>query len=367
MKRRICTSSSCRNIAAVAAALTVVVSGIPAAHAASGSRAPERPLAVSVPAEAASLRPAATGTVPIRVVNSGSTPIAVRITGQGIRFGDEGRVTIAGRDPMWDGRIDFPARPMTIPARSYRDVGLTVHMPPRISPDLYFIGFLVTPLPNAAGNLTYVNQIGSYITIDVPGPRTRTLTADLHLPSFALTSHVRAKLHIHNVGKSAAMFWGENDTTATPGSSTPRQARLDRSLLPAGRSRTIVVEAKPSFLVAMVTMHVHILYPGRTDAGTTEIVLTKHVLVVQPAAVVLLGAILIVAGIWYAHRRRKRRKQRPTSPRPDRHLEPATNAPPKRRSRSRRERVPAHADAAARVDRLLAHARANPKPGKPSE
>jgi len=85
-------ASACRNGAAVAATLTVFVSGIPAAHAAPGPQAGPRSLAVSVPAEAASLQPGATGTVPIRIVNPGSKPIAVRITGRGIRFGDEGRV-----------------------------------------------------------------------------------------------------------------------------------------------------------------------------------------------------------------------------------------------------------------------------------
>jgi hypothetical protein len=361
MKRLSYTSSLFRNIAALAAMLTVVVSAIPAAHGAPGPRGTPRPLAVSVPTEPAPLVPGATGTVPIRVVNPGSAPVAVRVTGQGTRFGDEGRVTIAGHDAIWDGRVDFPANPITIAAQSYRDVGLTVHMPARISPDLYFIGFLVTPVPNAAGNLTYINQIGSYITIDVPGPRTRIIAADLHLPSFALTSHVRAKLHVHNVGTAAAMYWGENDTTAKPGSSTPRQARLDRSLLPTGRSRTIAVDAKPSFLIAIVTMHVHIVYPGRTDATTTEIVLTKRVLVIQPAALVLLGGILIAACIWYARRRRKGRTQRPTRPSPRHPVKAEANAQ-KRPSPSRRQRVPAHVDAAARVDRLLAQARANPKP-----
>jgi LPXTG-motif cell wall-anchored protein len=364
MKRRNRTNSSCRNIAAIAAVLTVLMSGLPAAHAASGSGPPARPrsLAVSVPSDAAPLAPGASGTIPIRVVNPGSTPVTVRVTGRRIQFADEGRVTIAGRDPMWEGRVDFPARPITVAAQSYRDVGLTVHMPAHISPDLYFVGFLVTPLPDAAGNITYINQVGSYITIDVPGPRTRTLTADFHVPGFAFTSHhVHATLHVHNVGKAAAMYWGENDTTATPGSSAPRQARLERSLLPTGRSRTIVVDAKPSFLVAFVTMHVHIFYPGRTDAGTTEIVLTKRVLVVHPAALVILGIILIGAGIWYRRRRRKRRRQRPTRPNQRPPVESAPRTSPKRRSPSRRQRVPATADTAARVDQLLARARANPK------
>src|SRR5207245_9237861 len=110
----------------------------------------------------------------------------------------------------------------------------------------------------------------------------------------------------------AVMYCVKNDTTATPGSSNPREERIDRSLRPIGRSRTITVDAKPSFLIAMVTMHIHILYPGRTDATTTQIVLTKHVLVVQPAALVLLACVLIAAGGWYTHHRRKRRRRHPT-------------------------------------------------------
>ena len=217
------------------------MSGLPVAHAASGSGPPSRPqsLAVSVPSETAPLAPGASGTIPIRVVNPGSTSVTVRITGQRIQFADEGRVTIAGRDPMWEGRVDFPARPITISAQSYRDVGLTVHVPPRISPDLYFVGFLVTPLPDAARNITYIHQVGSYITIDVPGPRTRTLTADLRLPRFALSSdRVHAKLHVHNVGKAAAMFWGENDTGVvhTP-ARAPRPLTSARGAVPDDRHR----------------------------------------------------------------------------------------------------------------------------------
>ena len=362
MHQRTFTPRACRNTTLLATALAILAGTVPAV-AAPGPIGNRRPLAVSVPSDAAPLAPGATGTIPIRIVNPGSTPAIVRVTGQGVEFGDDGRVTIAGRDPIWDGRVDFPTNPITTSAQSYRNVGLTVHMPARISPDLYFIGFLVTPLPSAAGNLTYINQIGSYITIDVPGPRTRTLTADLHLPSFAITSRVHAKLNVHNVRKAAVIYWGENDTTATPGASTPRQARLDRSLLPIGRTRTIVVDAKPSFLIAWVTMHVHIFYTGRTDAATTEIVLTKHVLVVQPAALVILAGVLIAASVWYTHRRRKRRTQRrPSRPSPRQPVKPARNDAGKRRSSSRRQRVPTRADTAARVDRLLAQTHANPTP-----
>ena len=101
-------------------------------------------------------------------------------------------------------------------------------------------------------------------------------------------------------------------------------------------------------LIAIVTMHVRILYPDDTDAGTTEIVLTKHVLVVQPAALVILGGILMVAGIWYARRRRKGRSGRPPRPRPLHPVEPTRKTSRKRRFPSRRRRVPTHVDAGGR-------------------
>ncbi|MDQ1552295.1 MAG: hypothetical protein QOD50_1717 [Actinomycetota bacterium] len=344
-------------IAVVAATVAVLGSGVLAAEAATRSPVRPRSLAVSVPSEPAELAAGATGTVPIRVVNPGTRRVTVTVTGRRVRFGDDGRVTISGRDPIWGNRVDFPAAQIVIAANSYRDLGLTVHMPEHLRPDLYFIGFLVTPVRGGAGNVAYVNQIGSYLTIDVPGPRTRLLTADLNLPSFALTSKLHAKLHIHNAGDAAATWWGENATAARPGSSAPRQARFDRSLLPARRSRTIVVDAQPAFLVAIVTMHVHIFYPGRTDAATAEIVLTKRVFVVQPAALVLLGAILFAALIWYARRRRMRRQHRGDH----QNSRDRGHRGRKRRSRARRQRVPARADTATRLDRRLAQARANPK------
>jgi hypothetical protein len=80
----------------------------------------------------------------------------------------------------------------------------------------------------------------------------------------------------------------------------------------------------------LATIRVHVFYPGRTDAATREIVLTKRVLVVKPLALAALMGILLFAGLWYARRRRRRR------PRP----------------------VAVPVDAATRVDRALAAVRA---------
>ena len=44
-------------------------------------------------------------------------------------------------------------------------------MPTQIGPDLYYIGFLVSPVPTVSGEVVVINQIGAFLTIDVPGPR----------------------------------------------------------------------------------------------------------------------------------------------------------------------------------------------------
>ena len=341
---------------AVVAATTVA----PASAVVAGPAGAPRRLAVSVPTEAAELSPGSTGIIPIRIVNAGARPLTVRVTSQRVTFEDDGRVVVAGRDPAWENRVDFPAAPMLIPAEGYRDVRLGVRMPARISPDLYFIGFLVTPLPDRAGNLSYVNQIGSYVTIDVPGPRVRSLAADLALPGFAFTAKpVHGELRVRNTGHTAAEYWVESDTHATPGSSTPVEARGDRSLLPAARSRDSAVSAKPSFPVALVTVHIRVFYPGATDSTTREVDVTKRVLVVQPLAVVILLIVLLALALVFVRRRRRRRPERP-SRRQAREASAGARVPRSRSERPARRRVRARANAMARLERSLSEARRAP-------
>ena len=312
----------------------VTLTGVAPARAALGAVGAARQIAVSVPSEAARIGPGRTGTVPVRIVNPGSAGVTVRVVGRGVRFGDDGKVTMTDRDPLWARRVSFPARPIAIAARSYHDVKLRVRMPARIDPDLYFIGFLVTPLSRVKANLTYVNQIGSYVTIDVPGPRTRVLAADLDLPSYAISSRAHATVRVRNEGRAAAVFWGESDATAMPGSPAPAQARIAGSLLPRGRSRSIVVEAKSSFPIALITMHIHIFYPGRNNATTREITLSKRVLLVQPAALWAPPGALLV-GLLFLGRRRRKRRRRQTFGRRRRPAPSATAAIDRRLARAR--------------------------------
>lgn len=265
-----------------------------------------RALAVSVPPDPVPIKAGSSTKTVARVINPNDEPIRVTISGRELALGNNGKVTVGlGPDPRWQKFVHFPTHELTIPAQGYLDVPLTIRVPRRIPPDLYFIGFLVTPIATASGSLQVINQIGSFITIDVPGPRIRKLVATFDVPSFVLASHVRGTLRITNTGRAAVRFWGENDTTSSPGG-TFEQQRLDPSLLPIGTSRYVSVSGKPAWPVGIVTMTVRVTYPGRTEATTKELTFSKRVLVVSPW--VFLGlVILLVSGggmFWRARRGR---------------------------------------------------------------
>ena len=116
-------------------------------------------------------------------------------------------------------------------------------------------------------------------------------------------------LRVANVGPAAVRFWGENDTTSLPGGSFVQQ-RLDPSLLPSQKSRFFSVTAKPAWLVGMVKMQVHVIYPGRTEATTKEMTFTQAGPRRQPgrARRGLALLLLAIAGLFWRSRRRRRRR-----------------------------------------------------------
>ena len=221
-----------------------------------------RALAVSVPPDPVPIDAGSASKTLIRVLNPNNTPVKVTISSRSLALGNNGKVSVGtGPDPRWDKLAQFPGGELTIPAQGYLNVPLTVQVPKALRPDLYFIGFLVSPVATSAGSLQVINQIGSFVTVDVPGPRVRKLMALFNVPSLVLGSHVTGTLRIANIGRTAVRFWGENDTTSAPGGSFEQQ-RLDASLLPSHRSRFFTVNGKPAWPVGMVKMTVHVIYPG---------------------------------------------------------------------------------------------------------
>lgn len=300
------------------AVVLVAVSSLGAVRAyAAASPSPGRSIAVSVPPDPVSLKPGHVGTVQLRVVNPGLSPVRVKVTGRGLILGNEGKVTIKSTpDPLWQNRVNFPAGPFTIPALGFKNLIVKVHTPKSLQPDLYFLGFVVTPLPNASTGVTVINQIGGFFTIDIPGPRDRRLTANLEFPGWSLLgfhlylgSDLNGILHIHNVGHAAVRFWGETDVTATGGS--PGQVRIPISLIPSLRARTFVVTAKPAWPIGFVHTTVRIVYPTTTETTTTQIVFTRSDLVINPLVFMVLALLLLVAILLRVRQRRRRRKALP--------------------------------------------------------
>ena len=295
--------------AAVLAAAPVAATAVQAAA------QPARSIAVSVPSEPVQLTPGQTGELVIRVVDPSTTPVAVTVAGMGVALGDNGQVSFTGQPDAWSARTVFPAGEFVVPAMGYVDVPLTVHMPSAITPDLYYVGFVVRPVPTGSG-VRVINEIGGFVTIDVPGPRARSLSADLLLPAFNLGpihvpdllfgTHLAGQLTVHNTGGAAVQFWGEDDAS-TWADGTPMQGRIAKSLAPIGRSRVFAVGADPRLPIDVVTMTVTITYPGTTESSTRSIVITRHVLVINPWVVIAIGMLVVALTGWRVRARRRRR------------------------------------------------------------
>jgi hypothetical protein len=298
--------------AALAVAFGAATSFGASAYAANASPKTGRAIAVSVPPDPVSLRAGQVGLLHMRVVNPGPKRVVVTIEGRGITLGNEGKIAIDKTpDALWDKRVHFPSHPITIPAVGYKNLTVKVHMPKSLSPDLYFLGFVVTPIPNSTKGIAVINQIGGFFTINIPGPRDRRLAANLELPGWSIFgfhvffgTELNGILHIHNIGHTAVRFWGETDTTATGGS--PGQMRIPISLIPSLRERTYIVTGRPAWPIGFVHTQVRIVYPTTTETTTTEIVFTRSNLVINPLVFVVLAMVVMVA-IWRRVRAKRRK------------------------------------------------------------
>lgn len=280
-----------------------------------------RSIAVSVPPDPVTLTPGETAAIPIRVLNPGASPVTVTVKAEEITLGDNGTSAFTGKpDPLWAGHTVFPPGDITIAAQHFVDLSVTVHMPMQIGPDLYYVGFLVSPVPQVTGGVVVINQIGAFLTINVPGPRVRALSADLrttgfnwgpiHIDTLVIGNQVDGKLSVYNIGASSVLFYGENDVTSAPISGSPAQQRISRSLLPIGRSRWFAVVASPAFPIDLVSMRDVVTYPDKAGTGTLQVVRTKTVLVINPWVIVVVCALLALLAGWRLRARHRRRLER---------------------------------------------------------
>jgi hypothetical protein len=295
--------------------------GVAAAPSPTPSLNGPRSIAVSVPPDPVTLHPGESAAIPIRVLNPGSSTVIVTVKSEEITLGDNGTTSFTGKpDPLWAGRTAFPPGAITVPAQRFVDLTVTVHVPTQIGPDLYYIGFLVSPVPQVSGEVVVINQIGAFLTIDVPGPRVRALSAELstigfnwgpiHINNLVVGDRVDGKLTVRNIGPSSVLFYGENDVTSAPITGSPSQQRISRSLLPIGRSRWFAVAGHPAFPIDLVTMTDVVAYPDQTGTGTLQIVRTRTALVISPWVIVVVCALLALLVGWRLRARHRRRLER---------------------------------------------------------
>jgi hypothetical protein len=270
-----------------------------------------RTLAVSVPPVPTLVAPGGTAAVPIRIVNPGTTPVTVTLAGRQIELGDNGSVRlIDGPDPLWNGRVDFPVGPLVLPGHSFRTITVRLRIPQRIDPDLYFVGFVTTPSGGTAGSVQVRNQVGSFVSLDVPGPRLRDLRAALSAPRVHFGSKTTVNLRVSNPGHAVVRFFGENDVSTSPGTGRPQQQRFEPAILPVGRHRSIHLVATSDWPVGFVRMTVRLTYPGQLDSSTKDVVVSTRVLVVRPWVPAALALIVLAAGAWLVRRHLTRRQNR---------------------------------------------------------
>lgn len=285
----------------------VIVIADPTAVMAVTSPSP-RGLAVSIPSEPTPAPKGTTVRIRIRVVNPGSQAVTVNISQRSVLLGDNGSVGIGtSADPQWGSRVTFVPPTATLGARQYANVDIIVQVPATIGSDLHFIGFLVSPVATAQGQVSVINQIGSFVTLDVPGPREARLGATLQLPGFTLARQAQGSLQVANLGHSAVRFWGENNTTSWPGGTATDQQRYDTSLAPVATTRSITVIARPAWPLGFVEVRGQIIYPSVTGSATKEVAFSKRVFVIDPW-VIIVAAGLLLGGVflgWVRHRRRR--------------------------------------------------------------
>lgn len=267
-------------------------------------------LTVSVPPAPVPVHPGQEAAVVIRLINQGTDPVRVTLSDRGAELGDNGSVQLMDQaDPLWAGRVTFPAGEVTIPGQDFLPVSLQIRVPQSIHPDLYFLGLVVTPAPTKAGSVQVVNQIGALITLDVPGPRQRELSAVLDTSPVQLSGTATGTLQVRNPGRSVVRFFGENNVTASPGGGTPQQYRIDSAILPAGRQRSFPVAAPSSWPIELVTMDVRLSYPDQTESQTTEVTASADILLIQPW-VPIVAALTVLTGVTILLLRRFRPRAR---------------------------------------------------------
>lgn len=293
----------------VIGALCTVLTVLPAS---ADAGSPPVALTVSTPADPLPAHPGGVLRTWLRIGNNGTRALPVTITPATVVLEDNGATHLNPQaDPRFTGRITLGTSTATLAANSFTEVPIKIRVPTTLVPDIYVLGFLVTPTVTG-GTVRVVNQVGALIAIDLPGSRDRRLEATLLDPTrFALTSHPSLTVRARNVGRSALEFTSET-TIDGVGTAIPTNIRRNPLLLPAGRYRDVEVKWHSQLGVGVYRVHVRLVY-HRTQSQTVEQSLTYTMLVLSPLALAVLVSLLlaIAAALTLWRRRHRRHHSRP--------------------------------------------------------
>ncbi|GAC1477512.1 MAG: hypothetical protein NVS1B16_08590 [Pseudarthrobacter sp.] len=270
-------------------------------------------LAVSTPVDAISSLPGKPASSWIRVVNNGERPVTVTVSLATLSVGDEGTVNVSGMpDPAWAQQVSIAEPTLTLQPQSWHEDPVTFHGSSSLKPDTYLIGFLVTPQAGSdagvtGNNVRVVNQIGTFLQFDVPGPRQREIRiAGLRMPHFIIGSSVPIRLKLKNSGPSFALTWAETHVHLV-GHLDQQHAYPGRYRLPSGRERTLTWQATVRGGIGPIRVKALAFY-NRSDSEVAQVEASGTVWIIAPAylegSLLLLGMAVAFALLRARHRRR---------------------------------------------------------------
>lgn len=275
------------------------------------STPPAAGLTVSTPAGTLPAQPGTIVDTWLRIGNTAKTAISVTILPATVKLENNGVSGFSRQeDPRFAGQITFSTTQASVPANGYIQVDVKVAIPKTLIPDVYVLGFLVTP--DATGSsVRVVNQIGALIAFDVPGSRDRKLIASwTDAPWIIFSDHPSLNFRAKSIGKSALQFTSENAINGFA-PLTPADKRNDPLLLPSGLYRDVNVAWTVPWGFGIDTVSTTLMYP-QSQSGNASILLKKTVIVITPLVLMIIGGTLLVLALLIVllvgrSRRRKRR------------------------------------------------------------
>ncbi len=262
-------------------------------------------LSVTYPPDPIPVVPGSRTSFKLLVTNIGPAPLTVGVTAHQVVLADNGRTRFAsGPDPRFSSGTTIEPEQFTLAPGHRRDVLVTVLVPKSLTPDDYFLGWLVSPVLTSPA-VAAVNEVGALVVLDVPGPRDPRLSATfVGLPSFKLSGTADGYVQVTSTGTSTVSFTTDTEVSGFvhPSSSVIEEPPR---LLPPTLTRDIPVSFSSWLGLGWYTVHSTIVY-NVTAQRTGEVALSSTVILIAPywlALPVLVFAIVAVVAI----RRRRRR------------------------------------------------------------